>query len=267
MDLEQIYQDAKAGLLTPEQMQECHDQIIIAAQTDGRKRPQKYPQKIKGHHNHHVKAAFHFEGGRKNPDANLPENLVFLTYGEHLLVHYLLAKLHGGKHSSAFHKLVHHRDIVTLAGFAECVAEGILLHSEVLKGNKYNLGRTHSKETRKKMSEVQKGRTISEEHRKKIGELKKGNTNMLGKTHSEETRKKIGAVLKGRTFSQETRERLREAQVKGTYIGTSLTDSSQIKLRGNSAIKSAGFNQGHVASCARGVFKQHKGYTWVYIPD
>ena len=237
MDLEQIYQDAKAGLFTTEQMQEYHDQIILAAQTDGRKRPQRYSQKLKGHHNHHAKAAFHFEGGRKNPDANLPENLVFLTYGEHLLVHYLLAKVYGGKYSSAFHRLAYQRDIKSLEGFADCVAEGILLISEANKGtNNPNYGKTHSEETRKKLSEDNKGI----------------NHPNYGKPRSEETRKKISKEMKGG---------------KGTYIGTSLTDSSQIKLRGNSAIKSAGFNQGTVAACARGECKQHKGYTWVYIPD
>ncbi len=224
MDLEQIYQEAKAGLLTPEQMQEYHDQIIFAAQTDGRQRPHRYYQTLKGYHNHHIKPAFHFEGGRKNPDANLPENLVFLTYGEHLLVHYLLAKIHGGKDSNAFFRLTHCREIGTLAGFAECVAEGLLLMSESKKGNTNWLGKTHSKETRKKISEAHKGKTRSEEHRKKMSEVRKG------KTYPEETRKKMSEAKKGKNRSEETRKKIGEAQVKGTYVGTSLTDSAQIKL-------------------------------------
>lgn len=42
---------------------------------------------------HHIIPASHFPGGRKNPSANLPANLVWLTDREHLIAHFLLFKI------------------------------------------------------------------------------------------------------------------------------------------------------------------------------
>jgi hypothetical protein len=53
-------------------------------------------------------------------------------------------------------------------------------------------GRTHSEETKKRMSEVHKN--ISEETRRKLSEAHKG------KTRSEETRRKISELKKGRKW-------------------------------------------------------------------
>ena len=41
-------------------------------------------------------------------------------------------------------------------------------------GSKINVGKTHSEETKEKMSKAKKGRTFTEEHRKKISEALKG---------------------------------------------------------------------------------------------
>ena len=67
-----------------------------------------------------------------------------------------------------------------------------------------NTGRTHSKKTKKKMSQAKKGKPISEETRKKMSEAHKGNK------HSEETRKKIGEGNRGKTISKETRRKTSE---------------------------------------------------------
>ena len=91
-------------------------------------------------------------------------------------------------------------------------AEHISLH---MKGKPSTMkGRTHSDESRKKMSEAQKGKHLSEEHRRKISETNKGHilseeTRIKlseshkgkvpwnkGKRHTEETRIKISAALK-----------------------------------------------------------------------
>ena len=70
--------------------------------------------------------------------------------------------------------------------------------SEGKKGNTNMLGKTQSKETRKKIGEANKGKTHSEETRKKIGEAKKGDKHpMFGKTHSDETRQKLSEANKG----------------------------------------------------------------------
>lgn len=55
-------------------------------------------------------------------------------------------------------------------------------------------GRKHSEETRRKMSEKRKGRKFSEEHRKNLSKSLKG---IQRKSHDEETRKKIGEACSG----------------------------------------------------------------------
>ena len=64
------------------------------------------------------------------------------------------------------------------------------LHS---KGNQHSLGKKHSEETKKKMSEAQKGKTFSEEHKKHLSEVNKG------KRQSEEHRRKNSEGHKGQT--------------------------------------------------------------------
>ena len=51
----------------------------------------------------------------------------------------------------------------------------------------------------------------TEETRRKISVLSKGNINMLGKYHSEESKKKISESLKGRICSEETRRKISES--------------------------------------------------------
>lgn len=51
---------------------------------------------------HHILPASWWQGGRKNPDANVPENLCWLTHREHFTAHWLLARMYGGAMSQAF---------------------------------------------------------------------------------------------------------------------------------------------------------------------
>ena len=83
----------------------------------------------------------------------------------------------------------------------------------------HHLGKHHSAETRKKMSEALKGekcyifgKHLSEESRKKISEANKGDKNpMFGKHHSAEARKKMSEVHKGKHRSAETCKKIAEA--------------------------------------------------------
>lgn len=61
----------------------------------------------------------------------------------------------------------------------------------------HSIGRHHSEETRRKMSESHKGKILSEETKRKLSEANKGNTYHKGKKHSEETRIKISEANKG----------------------------------------------------------------------
>lgn len=64
-------------------------------------------------------------------------------------------------------------------------------------GNKRALGYRHTKEAKKKISEAGVGREFSAERRAKIGATKVGNKYNLGRTVSEETREKIAAAQRG----------------------------------------------------------------------
>ena len=58
-------------------------------------------------------------------------------------------------------------------------------------------GKTHSAETRRKISDSHKGKILSEETKRKLSEANKGNTYHKGKKVSEETRRKISEANKG----------------------------------------------------------------------
>lgn len=72
-----------------------------------------------------------------------------------------------------------------------------------IKENNYMYGKTHSEETRRKISLANKGKTLSLEHRRKISEtLKKNNFGKphfnLGRKHSDETRLLYSLTRKGK---------------------------------------------------------------------
>ena len=71
-------------------------------------------------------------------------------------------------------------------------------------------GKTPTAETRRKLSEAAKGKTFSAEHRRKISEAAKGNQYSLGAKRSAETRRKMSEAGKGRTHSVETRRKISE---------------------------------------------------------
>lgn len=85
-----------------------------------------------------------------------------------------------------------------------------LTHSEHLR--LHHLGKHHSEESRKKMSEARKGKPswnkgkhLSAETCQKLSEAHKG------KHHSAETRKKIAEARKSKNHSAETRKKMSEA--------------------------------------------------------
>ena len=64
--------------------------------------------------------------------------------------------------------------------------------SKALKGkpNSFWLGRKHTEDSKKRMSEAHKGSYPNEETRHKLSEAKKGNTNCVGYKHSSDTKEK-----------------------------------------------------------------------------
>lgn len=82
----------------------------------------------------------------------------------------------------------------------------------------YNLesggnNKTHSEETKNKMSESQKGKRLSEETKKKLSEVNKG------KKPSEETRKKLSEAGKCKIISEKTKKKMSESK-KGNINGS-----------------------------------------------
>lgn len=73
------------------------------------------------------------------------------------------------------------------------------------KGKQPRLGKHHSEETKRKISESERGKVISEETRRKISEATKG------LEVREETKRKISASGKGRQVSEETRRNISES--------------------------------------------------------
>ncbi len=74
-------------------------------------------------------------------------------------------------------------------------------------------GKTHTPETRAKMSEALKGKTPSPETRAALSEANAGKNNpMYGKTLSPETRAKMSEAHQGKTLSPETKDAMSVAQ-------------------------------------------------------
>lgn len=73
---------------------------------------------------------------------------------------------------------------------------------------------TKTEEERKAVSEFHKGRKRSEETCKRIGDSKRGENNPnFGKPRSEETRRKISQAQKGRKFTPEHKAKLRQSRL------------------------------------------------------
>ncbi|HBM2815660.1 TPA: hypothetical protein LU109_003570 [Enterobacter hormaechei subsp. xiangfangensis] len=81
--------------------QKIYDALIARA-VSLRGHPKSRHSQRKGYSNHHIIPASWFAGGRKDPEANVPINLVWLTHREHFIAHWLLARLYGGEMSHAF---------------------------------------------------------------------------------------------------------------------------------------------------------------------
>ena len=106
------------------------------------------------------------------------------------------------------------------------------------KQRQISLGRTHSEETKKKLSELRTeagngmfGKKLSDEHKQKLSKAHKGFK------HSEETKRKISKANKGKVNSLDARQRasktLKEHFLKhpGTFLGKHHTEEAKQKMR------------------------------------
>ena len=146
-----------------------------------------------------------------------PSNIVELTIEEHAEAHRLLYEEHG-----------RWQDRVAWLGLSGQIGKEEIIQMKCSEAGKSWLGRTHSEESKRKISEAtigkvpwNKGKTgvYSEETKGKLSEAHKG------KIFSEEHRGKLSEAGKGRKLSEETRRKISEAK-----IGKTPTEETKRKI-------------------------------------
>lgn len=94
------------------------------------------------------------------------------------------------------------------------------------------LGKPRSEETKRKISEVQKGKTIPQETRDKISKTLKGRPSpMKGRKASKETREKMSKSLKGIKKSEEWKRKIGEAQRGADNHASKLTEEQVVEIK------------------------------------
>jgi group I intron endonuclease len=101
--------------------------------------------------------------------------------------------------------LEYEKEIVTLELVGRRTNYNLKEGGEGGRGGPGFQGKTHSEETKQKISSSLEGKTHSEETRQKMSRSK------TGMKHTEETRKKMSESKKGTKHSEETKKKMREA--------------------------------------------------------
>jgi hypothetical protein len=125
-------------------------------------------------------------------------NLVWLTYREHFLVHWLLTKITTGNARKMMC-----RAMVAMIGDngARNIAPTSWQYAIARRHARLAaLGKKWSEESKRKLSGSKRGVPLSEEHKRK--------TRRTGSKHSEETKRKIAEAGRGRKHSEETKAKL-----------------------------------------------------------
>ena len=182
---------------------------------------ESFPKKVVKDRNLHHKFPRSFSKKDGVDIDNDEDNLVSISLADHFRVHYYLWKCakkgYRGMMAKAFifmrKKAVAYATDETIEQLAkdyeEAIKEAAEAMSEANKGNKYNLGKHRSEESKKKMSDAKKGNKYnlgkhrSEETKKKLSEANKGkylgkDNPFYGKHHSDELKKKLSEINKVR---------------------------------------------------------------------
>lgn len=179
-----------------------------------------FPKIVVSGRNLHHKFMRSFSKLEGTPIDNDKDNLVSLSEGDHLLVHWLLWKctLKGYRTRTANAvRLMYRKSLKYLSlETVEMIAKDwqIINHRKVSKESKKKMsnslkGKKFSEEHKEKISKSLKGKPKSEEHKSK---LRGENNGMYGKHHSEEARKKMSKAWDyDKIFTEETRKKISEA--------------------------------------------------------
>jgi len=165
-------------------------------------------------------------------------NLVELTAREHFIVHMLLCKFTKDQAKrSMFFALnsmmnLNNRGMRKIKYSSRTFEKVRKQCAKYLKGNKYNLGRIPSKQTRLKISKATKGLKKSDETRLRMSLANKG------KVLSEEVKQKIANSLKGeksfwfgKKHTQETKNKMsKKAKGKQNALGMKHTEDAKKRM-------------------------------------
>ena len=152
---------------------------------------------------------------------NKERNLAILTPEEHYLAHQLLVKIYpdNKKLIYAAHMMCSKRPNNKLYGWLRRKS------SEAIIGNKIWLGKTHSIESREKISKANIGKSPSIETRLKLSEAGKG------RTHSPETKLKMAKIKTGKIHSDESKLKMSESKIGNQYsLGNVLSLETRQKI-------------------------------------
>ncbi|MDY6867238.1 MAG: NUMOD3 domain-containing DNA-binding protein [Chloroflexota bacterium] len=158
-----------------------------------------------------------YVGSSKSIDGRLKIHLRRLRNGSHRNPHLQSAFKKYGESAFDFIKVLY-CDLKNLLIYEQLLLDEINPEYNICPNAGNTLGVTHSKETRKKMSNARKGKKFTEEHKKKISIALKGHAPTLD-CHSQKTRKKISESLLGHSISSETRKKISESN-KGKHFGS-----------------------------------------------
>ena len=98
-----------------------------------------------------------------------------------------------------------------------------------------------------KLRQANLGRKHTEEAKKKVSEAKKGNKNWDGRKHSEESKKKISESAPKKPVGQ-------------YKDGILIKEYPSIK-----SVEMEGYHHSHVSACCNGKAKSHKGFQWKFL--
>lgn len=150
-----------------------------------------------------------------------------------------------------------------------------------------------SEATKQKIREAHLGRRHSTETRRKMSESRTGiNNGMYGKTHSEESKRKMSAAKKGKSghpcsekqkeaarrantgkvVSEETRKRLSEAKKGNVPVNKNLNpvyclELDKVFANPSNAGEELGISSSNIIGCCEGKRKTCGGYHWRYAEE
>lgn len=150
------------------------------------------------------------------------------------------------------------------------------LEREKLKNNKHWLGRHHSEETKRKISQKRKGQHLTAETKEKLSKTLKG------RKLSEETKQKMKAGRQGenanhygKKHSEESKKKMSESKI-GKHTGAENKNSKRVKCietrqefeSGSLAAKfltRKTIQRCHICAVCRGERKICLGYHWIFV--